>query len=136
MVKPLLQRILRESRVPKKSVFTRLFVVFCFGIPWGRCLAPKRRALPTAPHPEILCCSHIIAKFFGKVKRVRHDFVPFHSNFILLYRNYVLFPLRFVSGDYVGLSDLSTSPALPLSLMSLRLRSALFLRVPFFAFFE
>ena len=38
--------------VPKKSVFTRLFGVFCFGMPWGRCLAPKPGALPTALHPE------------------------------------------------------------------------------------
>ena len=53
VVKPLLLRILRESRVPKKSVFTRLFGVFCFGIPWGRCPAPKAPALPTAPHPDI-----------------------------------------------------------------------------------
>ena len=30
VVKPLLLRILRESRVPKKSVFTRLFGVFAF----------------------------------------------------------------------------------------------------------
>ncbi len=35
-------------------MFTRLFSVFNFGKPGGRCPAPKRRALPTAPHPEIL----------------------------------------------------------------------------------
>ena len=43
---------MRESRVPKKSVFTRGFGVFCFGIPWGRCPAPKPSALPTALHPD------------------------------------------------------------------------------------
>jgi len=42
VVKPFLLRILRESRVPKKSVFTRLFgVFFCFGIPWGGVLLPN-----------------------------------------------------------------------------------------------
>ena len=53
VVKPLLLRILQESRVPKKSMFTRLFSAFDFGKPWGRCPAPKRRALPTAPHLEV-----------------------------------------------------------------------------------
>ena len=52
VVKPLKMGFLRERIVPKKSVFTRGFGVFCFEIPLGRCLAPKRRALPTAPHPE------------------------------------------------------------------------------------
>ena len=52
VVKPLIMRILRESRVPKKSVFTRVFGVFCFGMPWGRCPAPKPSALPTALHPD------------------------------------------------------------------------------------
>ena len=52
VVKPLKMGFLRERIVPKKSVFTRAFGGFCFGILWGRCLAPKRRALPTAPHPE------------------------------------------------------------------------------------
>ena len=51
VVKPLKMGFLRERIVPKKSVFTRDFGVFCFGIPWGRCLAPKARALPTALHP-------------------------------------------------------------------------------------
>ena len=37
---------LRERIVPKKSVFTRAFGVFCFEIPLGRCLAPKASALP------------------------------------------------------------------------------------------
>ena len=50
VVKPLLQRILRESRVPKKPMFTRVFSVFRDFIMRGRCLAPKRRALPIAPH--------------------------------------------------------------------------------------
>ena len=31
-------------------MFTRDFGVFCFGIPWGRCPAPKASALPIAPH--------------------------------------------------------------------------------------
>ena len=53
VVKPLKMGILRERIVPKKSVFTRAFGVFCFEIPWGRCLAPKPPALPAAPHPEI-----------------------------------------------------------------------------------
>jgi len=53
VVKRLIMRILQESRVPKKSVFVRLFGVFCFEIPWGRCLAPKASALPTALHPEV-----------------------------------------------------------------------------------
>ena len=53
VVKPLKMGFLRERIVPKKSVFTRDFGVFCFEIPCGRCLAPKRRALPTAPHPEV-----------------------------------------------------------------------------------
>ena len=57
VVKPLLLRILQERIVSKKSVFVRVFGVFCFGIPWGRCLAPKRRALPAAPHPDrVLDC--------------------------------------------------------------------------------
>ena len=46
MVKPLKMGFLQERIVPKKSVFTRDFSVFCFGIPWGRCLAPKASALP------------------------------------------------------------------------------------------
>ena len=54
VVKPLKMGFLRESIMPKKSVFVRLFGVFCFEIPLGRCLAPKARALPTAPHPERL----------------------------------------------------------------------------------
>ena len=53
VVKPLKMGILRERIVPKKSVFTRAFGVFCFEIPWGRCLAPKPGALPTALHPDI-----------------------------------------------------------------------------------
>ena len=53
VVKPLKMGFLRERIVPKKSVFTRAFGVVCFGIPWGRCPAPKARALPTALHPEI-----------------------------------------------------------------------------------
>ena len=53
MVKPLLQRILRESRVPKKPMFTRAFGVFRDFIMRRRCPAPKARALPTALHPEI-----------------------------------------------------------------------------------
>ena len=91
MVKPLLLRILRESRVPKKSMFTRAFGVFYFLGECSRCPAPKRRALPTAPHPEIFSCSclqlsaalpvetkslyikrnntrHIISDFFSCVK--------------------------------------------------------------------
>ena len=52
VVKPLIRRILRERIVPNKSVFTRAFGVFCFEIPWGRCLAPKASALPTALHPD------------------------------------------------------------------------------------
>ena len=54
VVKPLKMGFLRERIVPKKSVFTKAFGVLCFGIPWGRCPAPKARALPTALHPEIL----------------------------------------------------------------------------------
>ena len=52
VVKPLIMRILRESRVPKKSVFTRAFGVFCFGMPWGRCPAPKCGAIPDSLHPD------------------------------------------------------------------------------------
>ena len=52
---------LRKRIVPKKSVFTRLFSVFDFGIPWGRCPAPKPGALPTALHPDILFCFFIFA---------------------------------------------------------------------------
>jgi hypothetical protein len=52
VVKPLKMGFLRERIVPKKSVFIRVFGVFCFGTPWGRCLAPKARALPTALHPD------------------------------------------------------------------------------------
>ena len=51
VVKPLKMGILRESIMPKKSVFVRLFGVFCLEILLERCLAPKARALPTAPHP-------------------------------------------------------------------------------------
>ena len=54
VVKPLKMGFLRERIVPKKSVFTRVFGVFCFGIPWGRCLAPKPGALPSALHPDYL----------------------------------------------------------------------------------
>ena len=61
VVKPLKMIFLRERIVPKKSVFIRAFGVFCFGIPWGRCPAPKARALPTALHPEV--CKILI--FFG-----------------------------------------------------------------------
>ena len=50
VVKPLKMIFLRERIVPKKSVFTRAFGVFCFGIPWGRCPAPKPGALPIALH--------------------------------------------------------------------------------------
>ena len=53
VVKPLLLRILRESRVPKKSMFTRAFGVFYFLGECSRCPAPKARALPTALHPEV-----------------------------------------------------------------------------------
>ena len=68
MVKPLEMGFLRERIVPKKSVFTRAFGVFCFGIPWGRCLAPKRRALPTAPHPDLFITNGIITHMSGKFK--------------------------------------------------------------------
>ena len=51
VVKPLKMGFLREKIVPKKSVFTRDLGVFHFEIPWGRCLAPKPGALPTALHP-------------------------------------------------------------------------------------
>jgi len=54
VVEPLEMGFLRERIVPKKSVFTRVFGVFCFGTPWGRCLAPKAPALSTAPRPEIV----------------------------------------------------------------------------------
>ena len=54
VVKPLKMESLRERIVPKKSMFTRVFGVFCFGIPWGRCLAPKPPALSTAPRPDVL----------------------------------------------------------------------------------
>ena len=47
VVKPLKMRFLRERIVPKKSVFTRAFCVFCFEIPWMWCLAPKAGTLPT-----------------------------------------------------------------------------------------
>ena len=61
VVKPLKMGFLRERIVPKKSVFTRAFGVFCFEMPLGRCPAPKPGALPTALHPEIVrvifCCS-------------------------------------------------------------------------------
>ena len=50
VVKPLFTAISRESRVPKKSVFTRAFGVFCFLGECGRCPAPKASALPIAPH--------------------------------------------------------------------------------------
>ena len=53
VVKPLKMGFLRERIVQKKSVFVRLFGVFCFEILLGRCLAPKASALPTALHPEI-----------------------------------------------------------------------------------
>jgi len=52
VVKQLFTAILKGSIVPKKSMFTRLFSVFDFGKPWGRCPAPKPGALPTALHPE------------------------------------------------------------------------------------
>ena len=61
VVKPLEMGFLRERIVPKKSVFTRDFGVFCFGIPWGRCPAPKASALPIAPHLEktiLLTCNY------------------------------------------------------------------------------
>jgi hypothetical protein len=54
--------------VPKKSVFTRGFSIFRDFIMRGRCPAPKRRALPTAPHPESDLI--IIPVKWGKVKRV------------------------------------------------------------------
>ena len=53
VVKPLKMGILRERIVPKKSVFVRLFGIFRDFIMRGRCPAPKRRALPTAPHPDV-----------------------------------------------------------------------------------
>ena len=59
VVKPLIRRILRERIVPKKSVFTRAFGVFCFEIPWGRCLAPKASALPSALHPDMIYFCYI-----------------------------------------------------------------------------
>ena len=52
VVKSLFKAILKWSIVPKKPMFTRVFSVFRDFIMWGRCLAPKRRALPTAPHPD------------------------------------------------------------------------------------
>ena len=45
--------ILQESRVPKKSMFVRLYGIFDFCGEGSRCPAPKRCALPTAPHPVI-----------------------------------------------------------------------------------
>ena len=42
VVKPLKMGFLRERIVPKKSVFTRVFGVFCFGMPWGGVLLPKQ----------------------------------------------------------------------------------------------
>jgi len=39
--------------VPNKPVFSRAFGVFCFLEECSRCPAPKRRALPTAPHPDL-----------------------------------------------------------------------------------
>ena len=47
--------------MPKKSVFTRAFGVFCFEILLGRCPAPKPGALSTALHPDILFCFFIFA---------------------------------------------------------------------------
>ena len=40
--------------MPKKSVFTRLFGVFCFLGECSRCPAPKPPALSTAPRPDVL----------------------------------------------------------------------------------
>ncbi len=51
--------------MPKKSVVTRLFGVFCFFGESRRCPAPKARALPTAPHLVIkFCYINIIRKCF------------------------------------------------------------------------
>ena len=66
VVKPLKMRFLQERIVPKKSMFVRAFSVFRFEMPWRRCLAPKRRALPTAPHPVFV--HFIIAEFWEIVK--------------------------------------------------------------------
>ena len=74
VVKPLLKGLFLFLKCTEKSMFTRLFGVFCFGIPWGRCPAPKRRALPAAPHPEVYC-QIIITKKLLFVKRWQGFFV-------------------------------------------------------------
>ena len=80
VVKPFIMRILRKSRVPKKSVFTRLFGVFCFFGERRRCPAPKARALPTALHPDNQVNSHLqacsqrrIDNFSASLRRIRRS---------------------------------------------------------------
>jgi len=93
VVKPLIMRILRESRVPKKSVFTRAFGVFCFGIPWGRCPAPKPPALSTAPRPDVFnyttndlflqVVKHVVKQLFTAI--LKGSIVPKKSMFTRLF---------------------------------------------------
>ena len=64
-------RILRESRVPKKSVFTRAFGVFCFGMPWGRCPAPKCGAIPASLHPDIVLNFSVSGQICGQTTLLR-----------------------------------------------------------------
>ena len=71
VVKPLIMRILRESRVPKKSVFTRAFGVFCFGMPWGRCPAPKCGAIPASLHPDIVLNFSVSGQICGQTTLLR-----------------------------------------------------------------
>ena len=54
VVKPLLQRILRESRVPKKSMFTRAFLQ-CFQGLSRFCFLVRSALLPAGASPPVSC---------------------------------------------------------------------------------
>ena len=89
--------------MPKKSVFTRLLGVFRNFIMRGRCLAPKRRALPTAPHPDNGSDSHILVCFI-----LRFTIISKHGEFVKIFRGFETRPSLIFFEFYLPESALLT----------------------------